>query len=110
MAVDTNSRYRLNAKRISFIMNNKPQRQHDEIKHWVNYVVHLQGAPHLKSKEHDLTLCQYYMFDVLSILLLSLFSMVIVMFFSTKFAFKAAIHLLMTHATTTSNDCTTSVH
>ena len=110
MAVDTNSRYRLNAKRISFIMNNKPQRQHDEIKHWVNYVVHLQGAPHLKSKEHDLTLCQYYMFDVLSILLLSLLSMVIVMFFSTKFAFKAAIHLLMTHATTTSNDCTTSVH
>ena len=115
MTVDMTSRYRVNAKRISFIMNNKPQRQRDEITHWVNYVVRLQGAPHLKSKEHDLTLCQYLMVDVLLILLASFVSMLVVTFFSTKFAFKAALHLLVTQHAKTTSECTsasdcTSVH
>ena len=70
--VYNNKQFAIRAKAISKIMLQRPIPQSQEIQRWVNYLIFHQGAFHLQSKEHDLTWYQYYLLDVVCILLILL--------------------------------------
>ncbi|XP_049943046.1 UDP-glycosyltransferase UGT5-like [Schistocerca serialis cubense] len=61
-------RYRENAQRLSRIFNDRPMKPLDEAVYWTEYVIRHQGAPHLRSAALDLTWYQYFLLDVVAVL------------------------------------------
>lgn len=55
--------------RLSSISKDKPMSSVDTAIWWVEYVIRHKGAPHLRPASIDLTWYQYFMIDILVILL-----------------------------------------
>lgn len=67
--------------RLSSITKDKPMSSIDTAIWWVEYVIRHNGAPHLRPASLDLTWYQYYMVDILCILILSLFLIFYVLYY-----------------------------
>ncbi|KAJ8711848.1 hypothetical protein PYW08_008802 [Mythimna loreyi] len=52
--ITTNKRYAEKAKELSFIHHDRPVKPGQELVHWVNHVINIRGAPHLRSPALDL--------------------------------------------------------
>ena len=96
LEVGTNKLYRQNARRVAYLMGNKPVSSADSIRYWVNQVVKLKGAPHLHSREGDLTWYQYMLIDVAFIILLSLILLCFILRFTTLYLWRRTIHHMST--------------
>lgn len=66
--VNNNQNMHRNAQSISKIMKNRPISQKVEIQKWVSYTLFHGGASHLHSPEYSLEWYQYYLLDVLCVL------------------------------------------
>ncbi|KAL3288262.1 hypothetical protein HHI36_002711 [Cryptolaemus montrouzieri] len=62
--------YRAKAKEISKILLDQPRSGLDEIMWWCEYVIRHKGAAHLRSPAADISLYDYFMLDVLVVVLI----------------------------------------
>ncbi|XP_017959648.2 UDP-glucuronosyltransferase 2C1-like isoform X2 [Drosophila navojoa] len=69
-----NPKYRDNMKRASHIFRDRPMSAMDTAMYWIDYVIKHRGAPHLVSEGVNLPWYQFYLLDIVGIVLaLSLF-------------------------------------
>jgi len=61
-----------NAKIASSIFKDRPMSPKQSVVYWTEYVIRHKGAPHLKSHALNLTWYQYYLLDVIAVLLIVL--------------------------------------
>nr|XP_023012474.1 UDP-glucuronosyltransferase 2C1-like [Leptinotarsa decemlineata] len=64
-----NPKYRENAKKRSAIMHDRKVKPMDLATYWIEYIIRHKGAPHLRVAALNLTWYQYYMVDILLLLL-----------------------------------------
>ncbi|KAJ8877781.1 hypothetical protein PR048_022237 [Dryococelus australis] len=64
-------RYKLAAERVSRIFHDQPETPIERAVFWVEYVLRHKGARHLRSAALDLTWYQYYLLDVVAVLIAS---------------------------------------
>ncbi|XP_067012315.2 UDP-glycosyltransferase UGT5 [Anabrus simplex] len=64
-----NPRYRENVKQMSALLRDQPQSPLEKAVYWTEYVLRHKGAPHMRSAALDLWWFQYYLLDVLAVLL-----------------------------------------
>lgn len=81
-------RYTNNAKIASKIFNDKPMSPAQSVVYWTEYVLRHKGAPHLKSEALNLTWYQYYLLDVISLLLIFVFFVFFVAYKGLKSVYK----------------------
>jgi glucuronosyltransferase len=65
-------RYRENAQRLSRIYRDQPLTPLEQAVFWTEYVIRHKGAPHMRSAALDLTWYQYFLLDVIAVLVLAL--------------------------------------
>jgi glucuronosyltransferase len=65
-------RYRENAQRLSRIYRDQPLTPLEQAVFWTEYVIRHQGAPHMRSAVLDLTWYQYFLLDVIAVLVVVL--------------------------------------
>lgn len=70
----SNKKYTDNAKLVSKIFNGNLEKPLDEGIHWIEYVAKFNGAKHLKSPAVNLPWYKYLYLDVLSLLLLVIYT------------------------------------
>ncbi|XP_022181664.1 UDP-glucuronosyltransferase 2B2-like isoform X2 [Myzus persicae] len=75
-----NKKYTENAEITSKIFKDRPMSQAESVVYWTEYVLRHKGAPHLKSQALNLRWYQYYLLDVLAVLLVIIF----VVIFTTR--------------------------
>ncbi|XP_067010963.2 UDP-glycosyltransferase UGT5 [Anabrus simplex] len=83
----TKPSYRENAKRISALFKDRPQSPLETAVHWTEYVIRHKGARHLRSAATDLYLFQYFLLDVLGVLLAGLGCVVFAVWYVCKALF-----------------------
>lgn len=66
-------RYIQNAKSTSVIFKDRPISPVQSVVYWTEYVVRHKGAPHLKSHALNLAWYQYFLLDVIAVLLTIIF-------------------------------------
>lgn len=86
-------RYAKNAKIVSEQFKDRPLSPEQSVVYWTEYVIRHKGASHLKSHAFNLSWYQYFLLDVISVVLLAillLFFIVykIFMFISNRSIFK----------------------
>jgi glucuronosyltransferase len=64
-------RYRENAQRLSRIYRDQPLTPLEQAVFWTEYVIRHKGAPHMRSAALDLTWYQYFLLDVIAVLMLA---------------------------------------
>ncbi|XP_067012230.2 UDP-glucosyltransferase 2-like [Anabrus simplex] len=64
-----NPSYRENAERLSKLFRDQPETPMERAVYWVEYVIRHKGAPHLHSATLDLYWFQYFLLDVILVLL-----------------------------------------
>ncbi|KAK7863663.1 hypothetical protein R5R35_006190 [Gryllus longicercus] len=64
----TNDQYHNNAKRLSEIFRDQPQKPLERAVYWTEYVIRHKGAPHMRSAALKLNIFQYYLLDVLAVI------------------------------------------
>lgn len=64
-------RYARNAKTVSELFKDRPISSAESVAYWTEYVVHHNGAFHLKSDVLNSTWCQYYLLDIVAFILLN---------------------------------------
>jgi len=74
-------RYTKNAKITSERFKDRPMSPEKLIVYWTEYIYRHKGAPHLKSHALNLTWYQYFLLDVIAVLLISIF---VIFFISHK--------------------------
>ncbi|GLH05009.1 UDP-glucuronosyltransferase, partial [Gryllus bimaculatus] len=70
-------RYRENAKRLSSIITDQPQKPLEKAVFWVEYAIRHGGAPHLRSAALKLNPLQYYFLDVIAVLALIVLAVIV---------------------------------
>lgn len=65
-------RYKKNAKITSELFRDRPMSLAQTVEYWTRYAIRHKGAPHLKSSALNLTWYQYFLLDVIFVLLLVL--------------------------------------
>ncbi|XP_049943049.1 UDP-glycosyltransferase UGT5-like [Schistocerca serialis cubense] len=83
-------RYRENAQRLSRIFNDRPVKPLDEAVYWTEYVIRHHGAPHLRSAALDLAWYQYFLLDVVAVLVAA----AAVLLLAVGIAIRAGLRLL----------------
>lgn len=78
-------RYAENAKNASEIFKDRPMSPAELVVYWTEYVIRHKGAPHLKSHAFNLTWYQYFLLDVISVVLI--FSSVVLFLIYKLFKF-----------------------
>jgi glucuronosyltransferase len=73
-------RYRENAQRLSRIYRDQPLTPLQQAVFWTEYVIRHKGAPHMRSAVLDLTWYQYFLLDVIAVLILAVGSAVFLAF------------------------------
>ncbi|XP_069682313.1 UDP-glycosyltransferase UGT5-like isoform X2 [Periplaneta americana] len=61
--------YRENAKRMSKVYQDRPMSAMDTAIYWTEYVIRHKGAPHLRTAALDLAWYQYFLLDVLAVIM-----------------------------------------
>lgn len=87
-------RFTENAKRMSSIFHDRPISTLDKAVYWVEYVIRHKGAHHLRSPAVDLTWYQYYLLDVIALILSVIFVFVFMCYFITKNILKCIFRML----------------
>ncbi|KAH8261352.1 hypothetical protein KR044_007858, partial [Drosophila immigrans] len=64
-----NPKYRDNMKRASKIFRDRPLEAMDEAMFWIDYVIEHRGAPHMVSAGLDLPWYQFYLLDIIALVL-----------------------------------------
>ncbi|KAJ4434825.1 hypothetical protein ANN_23396 [Periplaneta americana] len=79
-AILENPDYERNAKRLSQQFRDRPQSALDTAIFWTEYVIRHRGAPHLRSAAADLPWYQYFLLDVVTVLLIIVVSLISVIY------------------------------
>ncbi|XP_050427348.1 UDP-glucosyltransferase 2-like isoform X5 [Adelges cooleyi] len=66
------NKYSYNAKLASKRFKDRPMSPAKSAAYWTEYIVRHNGAPHLKTKAFDLTWYEYYLLDILSLVLVTM--------------------------------------
>ncbi|XP_001947235.2 UDP-glucuronosyltransferase 2B17 [Acyrthosiphon pisum] len=64
-----NEKYMQNAKIVSDRFKDRPMSPAESVVYWTEYVIRHKGAPHLKSHAFNLTWYQYFLLDVIFVIL-----------------------------------------
>ncbi|XP_060863378.1 UDP-glucosyltransferase 2-like isoform X2 [Metopolophium dirhodum] len=91
-----NEKYMENAKIVSDRFKDRPMSPAESVVYWTEYVIRHKGAPHLKSHALDLTWYQYFLLDVIFVILI-LISFVI---FITYKLFKTIYYYFLKYSQT----------
>lgn len=59
-----------NAKTASEVFKDRPLSPAEEVVYWTEYIIRHKGAPHLQSHAINLTWYQYYLLDVIAVVLI----------------------------------------
>ncbi|XP_068081662.1 UDP-glycosyltransferase UGT5-like isoform X2 [Anabrus simplex] len=78
------TRYRDNARRLSKIYRDQPESPMERAIYWVEYIHRHRGAPHLRSAALDLAWYQYFLLDVMAVILAVVISVVLFMYVLIK--------------------------
>jgi len=71
-------RYIKNAKITSEIFKDRPMSPQKSVAYWTEYVIRHKGAPHLKSQALNLTWYQYFLLDVIAVMLIFIFIFILI--------------------------------
>ncbi|XP_068086153.1 UDP-glycosyltransferase UGT5 [Anabrus simplex] len=80
--------YRENAKRLSKLFRDQPETPMERAVYWVEYVIRHKGAPHLHSAALDLYWFQYFLLDVILVILGVVVLSAVLIYFSIKTVLK----------------------
>jgi len=78
-------RYTKNAKITSEIFKDRPMSPEKSVVYWTEYVIRHKGAPHLKSQALNLTWYQYFLLDMITVVLIFIFIFVLIVLKLFKF-------------------------
>ncbi|ERL86463.1 hypothetical protein D910_03869 [Dendroctonus ponderosae] len=81
-----NPKYRLRAQELSRLFHDRPMKPMETAVYWIEYVIRNKGAEHLKLGSLKLRWFEYYMVDVLLVLVGIVASLVIVLVLAFKWA------------------------
>ncbi|KAL3288275.1 hypothetical protein HHI36_002723 [Cryptolaemus montrouzieri] len=73
LKVAKDDKYRLKAQQLREIFLDQPQSGVDKIVWWCEYVIRHKGAEHLRSPAADIPLYEYFMLDVIAVILVALY-------------------------------------
>lgn len=79
------------AKNASEIFKDRPMSPAELVVYWTEYVIRYKGAPHLKSHSFNLTWYQYFLLDVISIVLIFVSVVLFLYYKLLKFIYKTVI-------------------
>jgi len=71
-------RYKINAKIASQRLNDRPISPEKLVVYWMEYVIRHKGAPHLRSNSLNLSWYQYFLLDVIFVMLICIFLIIFV--------------------------------
>ncbi|XP_060863381.1 UDP-glucosyltransferase 2-like [Metopolophium dirhodum] len=77
--------YMKNAKITSEIFKDRPMSPEKSVVYWTEYVIRHKGAPHLKSQALNLTWYQYFLLDIITVVLIFIFIFVLIVLKLFKF-------------------------
>lgn len=84
-----NPKYTENAKLKSRLFHDRPLKPLDTAIYWIEYIIRHKGADHLKVAGRNLPWYQFYMIDVISVLLLSVLTVFYCIYFCLKYIYRA---------------------
>ncbi|CAI6348012.1 unnamed protein product [Macrosiphum euphorbiae] len=80
-----NEKYIKNAKITSAIFKDRPMSPEKSVAYWTEYVIRHKGAPHLKSQALNLTWYQYFLLDIIAVMLIFIFIFILIVLKFFKF-------------------------
>lgn len=83
-----------NAKTASEVFKDRPLSPAEEVVYWTEYVIRHKGATHLKSHAINLTWYQYYLLDVIAVVLICITFNIFVLYKFSKSIYKHVFYLL----------------
>ncbi|XP_055379736.1 UDP-glycosyltransferase UGT5-like [Condylostylus longicornis] len=92
-----NHYYRENAERISQIFRDRPRTAMESAMYWIEYVIKYKGAPQLRSAGADLPWYNFYLLDILTILVLApllTFTVLLIICYKTIFSRKKNVTIV----------------
>jgi len=92
-----------NAKVASEIFKDRPMSQEKSVVYWTEYVIRHKGAQHLKSQALNLTWYQYFLLDVIALIILFMFIVVLIILKCFKFIRKMYTKMYSSHTKLKSN-------
>ncbi|CAH1801034.1 unnamed protein product, partial [Owenia fusiformis] len=82
-------KYTENARKASDLFKDNPVSPRETLLYWVNYVIKHDGADHLKSQGmNNLAWYQYFLLDIIGLVLLTLVILAIISFYLCRFAIR----------------------
>jgi len=72
-------RYRENVQQISRIFRDQPRTPLEQAVYWTEYVIRHKRAPHLRSAVLDLAWYQYFLLDVITVLVTAIVSILLIL-------------------------------
>ncbi|XP_003247381.1 UDP-glucuronosyltransferase 2C1 isoform X2 [Acyrthosiphon pisum] len=75
-----NETYSKNAKKTSELFKDRPMTPAESVVYWTEYVIRHKGAPHLRSHALNLTWYQYFLLDIIAVVLLVIVSVCYIAF------------------------------
>ncbi|XP_050443854.1 UDP-glycosyltransferase UGT5-like isoform X1 [Adelges cooleyi] len=73
----TNPIYKQKATKLSEVFRDRPMSPMETAMYWTEYVIRHKGAPHLRSPAVGMPWYQYYMIDIISMLLICVFAILL---------------------------------
>ena len=86
-------RYRENAQLMSRIFRDQPLTPLQQAVYWTEYVIRHKGAPHMRSAALDLTWYQYFLIDVIAVLMLAAIVTLLLIFVVFRYIYKISIRV-----------------
>ncbi|KAJ9601561.1 hypothetical protein L9F63_000304, partial [Diploptera punctata] len=83
-----NPLYRENAQRLSKIFRDQPLTPLEQAVFWTEYVIRHKGAPHMRSASLDLIWYQYFLLDVIGVLVAAVAIFFLIMFLIIRAIFR----------------------
>jgi glucuronosyltransferase len=77
-------RYHEKAQHVSGIYRDQPLTPLEQAVFWTEYMIRHKGAPHVRSAVFDLTWYQYFLLDVIAVLLLAGGSVIAILFLTLR--------------------------
>ena len=77
--------YRQRAQKLSEIHNDQPGHPVNRTVYWIDYILRHDGAHHLRAAVHQISFCQYFLLDIIFVLLLGAALLYFLLSWVTKF-------------------------
>lgn len=75
-------------KKLSRLFNDRPMTPQESVVYWTEYVIRHSGAPHLQSAARNLNWFQYLLIDVITFVIIVLFTAIILLYLAVKLIMK----------------------